>query len=74
MHVNASSIYVPTLVIAGEFDTGSYAEDRELLMRDLSDAPSKKGVLIRNATHFVLFEKPRLELFNATHDFLREAN
>ena len=26
------------------------------------------------ATHFVLFEKPRLELFNAIHDFLREAN
>jgi pimeloyl-ACP methyl ester carboxylesterase len=71
---NASSIYVPTLVIAGEFDTWSYPEDRELLMRDLTNAPAKRSVTIRNATHFVLFEKPRFEFFNAIHDFLRERN
>ena len=68
---NASSIYVPTLVIAGEFDTWSYPEDREGLMRDLTNAPVKKSVLIPNATHFVLFEKPRFEFFNAIVDFLR---
>ena len=69
---NASSIYVPTLVIAGEFDTWSYPEDREGLMRDLSNAPAKKSVLIRNATHFVLFEKPRFEFFTEIANFLRE--
>ena len=69
---NASSIYVPTLVIAGEFDTWSYPEDREGLMRDLSNAPVKKSVLIRNATHFVLFEKPRLEFFTEIANFLKE--
>jgi pimeloyl-ACP methyl ester carboxylesterase len=69
---NASSIYVPTLVIAGEFDTWSYSEDREGLMRDLSNAPVKKSVLIRNATHFVLFEKPRHEFFNEIANFLKE--
>ncbi len=69
---NASSIYVPTLVIAGEFDTWSYAEDREGLMRDLSNAPVKKSVLIKNATHFVLFEKPRFEFFNEIASFLKE--
>ena len=69
---NASSIYVPTLLIAGEFDTWSYPEDREGLMRDLTNAPVKKSVVIRNATHFVLFEKPRFEFFNAILDFLRE--
>ena len=69
---NASSIYVPTLVIAGEFDTWSYPEDREGLMRDLSNAPVKKNVLIRNATHFVLFEKPRLEFFTEIANFLKE--
>lgn len=67
---NASSIYVPTLVIAGEFDTWSYPEDREGLMRDLTNAPEKKLVLIRNATHFVLFEKQRFEFFNKISDFL----
>ena len=68
---NASSIYVPVLVIAGEFDTWSYPDDREGLMRDLTNAPVKKSVLIRNATHFVLFEKARLEFFNAIQDFLK---
>lgn len=68
---NASSIYVPTLLIAGEFDTWSYPEDREGLMRDLTNAPVKKSVLIKNATHFVLFEKPRFEFFGEIDNFLK---
>ena len=68
---NASSIYVPTLLIAGEFDTWSFPEDRELLMRDLTNAPVKKSVLIKNATHFVLFEKPRFEFFESILDFIK---
>ena len=68
---NASSIYVPTLVIAGEFDTWSFPEDRDGLMRDLTNAPVKKSVLIKNATHFVLFEKPRFEFFGEIDSFLK---
>ena len=68
---NASSIYVPTLVIAGEFDTWSFPEDREGLMRDLTNAPVKKSVLIKNATHFMLFEKPRFEFFGEIDNFLK---
>jgi alpha-beta hydrolase superfamily lysophospholipase len=44
----------------------------EVLMRDLTNAPVKKSVLIRNATHFVLFEKPRFEFFNEIASFLKE--
>lgn len=69
---NASSIYVPTLVIAGEYDTWSYPEDREGLMRDLTNAPVKKHVLIKDATHFVLFEKQRFEFFNEILKFLKD--
>jgi pimeloyl-ACP methyl ester carboxylesterase len=69
---NASSIYVPTLLIAGESDTWSFPEDREGLMRDLTNAPVKKSVLIRNSTHFTLFEKPRFEFFGEILKFLRE--
>jgi pimeloyl-ACP methyl ester carboxylesterase len=69
---NASSIYVPVLVIAGEYDTWSYPEDREGLMRDLTNTPAKKSVLIKDATHFVLFEKPRFDFFNEVLKFLRE--
>ena len=68
---NASSIYVPTLVIAGQYDTWSYPEDREGLMRDLTHAPVKKSVLIPDATHFVLFEKHRFDFFNTIDQFLR---
>jgi pimeloyl-ACP methyl ester carboxylesterase len=69
---NASSIQVPTLVIAGEYDTWSYPADREGLMRDLTHAPVKKSVLIREATHFVLFEKKRFEFFEEILSFLKE--
>lgn len=68
---NAANIYVPTLVIAGQYDTWSYPEDREGLMRDLVHAPIKKAVLIPDATHFVIFEKHRFDLFNAVLDFLK---
>jgi pimeloyl-ACP methyl ester carboxylesterase len=69
---NAANIYAPTLVIGGNFDTWSYPEDREGLMRDLVHAPAKKNVLIADATHFVLFEKKRLEFFDQVLKFLRE--
>ena len=42
-------------------------------MRDLTNAPAKRSVLIKNATHFVLFEKPRMEFFNEVLKFLKEA-
>ncbi|MFL5416198.1 MAG: alpha/beta hydrolase [Myxococcales bacterium] len=69
---NASQIYAPTLVIAGEFDTWSFPEDRAGLMRDLVHAPYKKSVLIPEATHFVLFEKNRRQLYDAVLQFLKE--
>jgi len=69
---NASSIYAPVLVIAGEYDTWSYPEDRETLMRDLTNAPSKKSVLIPDATHFVIFEKNRFRLYDEVAAFLKK--
>src|SRR5215813_2336342 len=67
---NAANIYAPTLVIGGNFDTWSYPEDRQGLMRDLVHAPVKKNVLITDATHFVLFEKKRFEFFDQVLTFL----
>jgi pimeloyl-ACP methyl ester carboxylesterase len=69
---NASSIYVPVLVIAGEYDTWSYPEDREGLLRDLTNAPAKRHVTMKDSTHFTLFEKPRFEFFEEIRKFLRE--
>ena len=63
-------IYAPTLVIAGQYDTWSCLEDREGLMRDLVHAPVKQSVLIPDATHFVLFEKNRIQFLDAILKFL----
>jgi pimeloyl-ACP methyl ester carboxylesterase len=54
---NASSIYVPTLVIAGAYDTWSFPEDREGLIRDLVHTPVKRSVLIPDATHLCCSRK-----------------
>jgi pimeloyl-ACP methyl ester carboxylesterase len=69
---NATNIYAPTLVIGGNYDTWSFIEDREGLMRELVHAPLKKNVLIQDATHFVLFEKKRLEFFEEVLKFLKQ--
>jgi pimeloyl-ACP methyl ester carboxylesterase len=69
---NAANIYVPTLVIGGDYDTWSFQEDREGLMKALAHAPSKKNVVIHDATHFVLFEKHRMEFFDEVLKFIKE--
>src|SRR5262249_33707772 len=69
---SASNIYAPTLLIAGAYDTWSYPEDREGLMRDLVHAPVKRSVLIPDATHFVLFEKNRIQFFEEVLKFLKQ--
>ena len=69
---NAANIYVPTLVIGGDFDTWSFQEDREGLMRALVHAPTKRNVLIKDATHFVLFEKNRNQFFEEILKFMKE--
>jgi pimeloyl-ACP methyl ester carboxylesterase len=69
---NAANIYAPTLVIAGNYDTWSYPEDREGLMRDLVHASAKRSAIISDATHFVLFEKKRFDFFEEILKFLKE--
>ena len=69
---NAANIYAPTLVIGGDFDTWSFQEDREGLMKALVHAPVKRNVLIRDATHFVIFEKHRIQLFEEVLKFMKE--
>jgi pimeloyl-ACP methyl ester carboxylesterase len=71
---NAANITVPTLLIAGEDDTWSFPQDREGLMRDLTNAPEKKQVTIPHATHFILFENQRFRFFEEINSFLKGGN
>lgn len=59
-------------MIGGDFDTWSFQEDREGLIRELVHAPLKRNVLIKDATHFVLFEKNREQFFEEILKFLKE--
>jgi pimeloyl-ACP methyl ester carboxylesterase len=61
---DASQISVPTLVIAGDRDV--YA-DRDLPKK----LPNATGLVIRDATHWLPFEKNRESLFRATREFLK---
>jgi len=45
-----------------------------MVMRDLTNAPYKKSVQIKNSSHFMLFEKTRFEFFNEINDFLKSKN
>ena len=69
---NASSIYAPTLVIAGAADSVVPPEHREALLRDLAHAPVKREVIVPGATHVAQFEHRRDELFRTMEAFLRE--
>ncbi len=69
---HAANIYAPTLVIAGAYDTWSFPDDRDGLMRDLVHAPAKRSMLIPDATHFVLFEKNRMQFFEEILKFLKQ--
>jgi pimeloyl-ACP methyl ester carboxylesterase len=72
---DASSIYVPTLVLASERDFWSCPADREKLRQDLAHAPAVKVVVIPNATHFVHLDRPergRQVLLDEVVNFLRD--
>lgn len=42
------------------------------MIRELVHAPLKRNVLIKDATHFVLFEKNREQFFEEILKFLKE--
>jgi len=69
---SASSIYAPTLVIAGAADSIVPPEHREALMRDLVHASVKREVVIQGTTHVAQFDPRREELFRAVEAFLSE--
>jgi len=41
-------------------------------MRELVHAPTKRSILIPDATHFVLFEKNRTQFFEEILQFLKQ--
>src|SRR3989449_207923 len=64
------TIRVPTLLLVGEWDQDTPPYMAQALFPKLVNAPYKQLVQIGEATHTVLMEKNRMQLFRAVQAFL----
>jgi pimeloyl-ACP methyl ester carboxylesterase len=73
-YYNAAKITVPILLIVGEWDrdTPPYMARSQLPL--LVNAPDKRLIEIPGATHHIMLETNRIELFTAVQAFLDEPN
>lgn len=65
-------ISVPTLVVQGEWDIETPPDQGLSVFAALTGAPNRRYVLLGEATHTVLFEKNRQQLYRAVQGFLEE--
>lgn len=66
----ASEIRVPTLLIKGEWDADTPASMAQGLFENLKNAPYKSYIEIGEATHTLMLEKNRMQLFRSVQSFL----
>jgi pimeloyl-ACP methyl ester carboxylesterase len=67
-----AKITVPTLLCVGEWDRDTPPYMAQTLFPLLTKAPAKKLVMFGEATHTVIMEKNRMQLFNEVQMFLEE--
>jgi len=66
-----AKITVPVLIMRGDYDhVLTTRNDIDWLYSHLTNAPSKRSVLIDKGTHAMLFEKKRFELYREVQLFL----
>jgi pimeloyl-ACP methyl ester carboxylesterase len=66
-------IKVPTLVVAAEWDQVTPSQGAQAVFHKLPSGPHKRFVEIGEATHFVMVEKNRMQLFREVQLFLDRA-
>lgn len=69
---DAGKITVPVLLVVGEWDADTPAYMAQTLFGKLTNAPYKRLVMVGEATHQLLLEKNRKQLFNEVQLFLDE--
>jgi pimeloyl-ACP methyl ester carboxylesterase len=67
-----SRITAPTLMLVGEWDRDTPPYMAQALFPLLSSAPAKRLVIIGEATHTVIMEKNRMQLFDEVQLFLEQ--
>ena len=71
-YYDPSTISVPTLLVVGEWDADTPPSMAQALLARLSSTPAKRLVIIGEATHTMLLERNRLQLFREVQTFLDE--
>jgi pimeloyl-ACP methyl ester carboxylesterase len=69
---DAGEIRVPTLLVVGEWDADTPPYMAQALFSALTNAPTKRLVMIGEATHILFTEKQRMQLFREVQLFLEE--
>lgn len=69
---DAGEIRVPTLLVVGEWDADTPPYMAQALFSALTNAPTKRLVMIGEATHILFTEKHRMQLFREVQLFLEE--
>jgi pimeloyl-ACP methyl ester carboxylesterase len=73
-YYDPKAITVPTLVIVGEWDAVTPPSAARALYDELTNSPGRRLVEIAEATHIVMLEKNRMELFRQVQQFLDEVD
>ncbi len=69
---NPPNIGVPTLIIGGDWDRDTPPYMAQNILERLTSAPVRRRVEIGEATHTLIMEKNRMQLFNEVQLFLEE--
>ncbi len=67
---DAARVRCPILLIRGDHDRSSLDPEASGLFRALTRSPGKRYIVLGDATHFLQFERRRIELFKETQLFL----
>lgn len=67
-----AKITAPTMLAVGEWDRDTPVYMAQTLFPLLTAAPAKRLVMFGEATHTIIMEKNRMQLFNAVQSFLEE--
>jgi pimeloyl-ACP methyl ester carboxylesterase len=65
-----SGLKSPLLVVRGEWDTLNTESDAASLLAAATSSPERRYVKVAEATHLMLLEENRHDLYRATNDFL----
>jgi pimeloyl-ACP methyl ester carboxylesterase len=67
-----TDIRVPTLVIGGNWDRDTPPYMAQKILEHLTNAPTRRRVEIGEATHTVIMERNRMQLFREVQLFLED--